>query len=85
MFSIGTPELLVLLVIAFIVFGPKQLPRVARAVGRLVGEWRKLTGDVRKTIEDEALRVEEPSQDKKPRTKRKRKEAAHGGKPRRSS
>jgi sec-independent protein translocase protein TatB len=53
MFNIGTPELILLLLIAFVVFGPKHLPKLARTVGRLIGDWRKLTGDLEKTIRDE--------------------------------
>ncbi len=53
MFNIGTPELLIILVLAFVVFGPKHLPRLGRAAGKLIGEWRKLTGDLERTIRDE--------------------------------
>jgi sec-independent protein translocase protein TatB len=54
MFNIGTPELLLILLLAFIVFGPKQLPRLAKGLGKLIGQWRKLTGDFEKTMEDAA-------------------------------
>ena len=46
MFSIGFGEILVIGVIALLVIGPKQLPEVARVVGRLFGEVKKATEDL---------------------------------------
>ena len=43
---IGMTEILVVLVIVLIIFGPKKLPQLARAVGNSVHEYRKgLAGD----------------------------------------
>lgn len=46
MFNIGFTEFLAIGVIALIVIGPKQLPQVARVVGRLLGELKKATEDL---------------------------------------
>ncbi len=46
MFNIGFSEFLVIGVIALIVIGPKQLPEVARVVGRLLSELKKATQDL---------------------------------------
>ncbi len=46
MFNIGFSEFLVIRVVALLVIGPKQLPEVARVVGRLIGEFRKATQDL---------------------------------------
>lgn len=50
MFDIGFSEMLMLAAIALIAIGPKQLPGVARAVGRLIGEFKRTIGDVTATV-----------------------------------
>jgi len=37
----GTPELIVILVIALLIFGPKKLPELARSTGKAINEFRK--------------------------------------------
>ncbi len=44
--------MLLLAAIALIVIGPKQLPEVARSLGRFLNELKRVTGDVTKTITD---------------------------------
>lgn len=46
----GTPELLVILVIVLLLFGPDKLPDLARQVGRAVREVRKITDDFKNQI-----------------------------------
>lgn len=46
MFGIGVPELLVILVVALIVLGPKRLPEVAKALGKGLAEFRRATADL---------------------------------------
>lgn len=46
MFGIGLPELLVILVVALIVLGPKRIPEVARSLGKGLAEFRRATGDI---------------------------------------
>jgi Tat protein translocase TatB subunit len=58
MFGMGFPELLLLLVIAFIVIGPEKLPHLARAVGKGLGEIRRATEEVRTEIEKEGSSIE---------------------------
>jgi Tat protein translocase TatB subunit len=41
-FNVGTPELLVILLVALIVLGPNKLPEVARQIGKAIGEVRRL-------------------------------------------
>jgi TatA/E family protein of Tat protein translocase len=44
------PDLLVILVIALIVFGPKKLPELAKTIGRMMGELKKTTEEVKESI-----------------------------------
>ncbi len=44
------PDLLVILAIALIVFGPKKLPELARTIGKAMGELRKTTEDMKESI-----------------------------------
>jgi Tat protein translocase TatB subunit len=51
MFNIGTPELLVVLIIAMVVVGPERLPELARWIGRGVRELRKVQDDVKDMVQ----------------------------------
>ena len=44
------PDLLVILVIALIVFGPKKLPDLAKTIGRALGEFKKTTEEMKESI-----------------------------------
>lgn len=46
MFNLGFSELIVIGAIALIVIGPKQLPEVAKVLGRLIGELKRATEDL---------------------------------------
>ena len=50
---IGGPELLLILVIALIVFGPRQLPEIGKSLGRMLAEFRRASNDFKRTLEDE--------------------------------
>ena len=47
MFGIGTEELLLILVIALVVLGPERMPKLARDLGRLVGDFRRTSDELR--------------------------------------
>ncbi|MBS4215965.1 MULTISPECIES: twin-arginine translocase TatA/TatE family subunit [Neobacillus] len=58
MFSnIGVPGLILILVLALIIFGPKKLPEIGRAFGQTLKEFKKstreLTEDVMEDIKEE--------------------------------
>ena len=58
MFGIGATELMVIMVLALLVFGPKRLPELARSLGRGLAEFRRASNDLRENLsaefEDEA-------------------------------
>lgn len=55
--NIGVPGLIIILVLALIIFGPKKLPEIGRAFGQTLREFKKstreLTSDVMEEFEDE--------------------------------
>jgi Tat protein translocase TatB subunit len=47
MFGIGPEELVLILIIALIVLGPERMPKVARDLGRVVGDLRRTSDQLR--------------------------------------
>jgi len=47
LFNIGPTELIVILIIALIVFGPKRLPEIGRTVGKSLREFRRASQDLK--------------------------------------
>ena len=58
MFGIGFQEMLIILVVVLIFFGPKRLPDLAKSLGKGIAEFKKASDEVRKGIE-EAVREAE--------------------------
>ena len=52
------PELIIILVIALIIFGPRKLPELGRSLGKSIGEFRKASNELKSTLEEE-IRLEE--------------------------
>ena len=51
--SIGGPELLLILVLAFLLFGPRRLPEIGRSLGKMMAEFRRATMEFRTGVERE--------------------------------
>ncbi|WP_048600727.1 twin-arginine translocase TatA/TatE family subunit [Rubeoparvulum massiliense] len=61
--SIGVPGLIIILVVALIIFGPKKLPELGRAVGQTLKEFKKSTRELQEDDdieEKKAKKTEEP-------------------------
>jgi TatA/E family protein of Tat protein translocase len=56
--SIGIPELLIILTIALIVFGPRKLPELGRSLGRSLNEFKRASNELRNTL-DEEIRLDD--------------------------
>ena len=65
-FGLGVPELLIILAVALLIFGPKNLPKLGSALGRTVKNLRDGMGSAKKEIEES----EEEAPAEKPRKKK---------------
>ena len=59
MFGIGSTKLLVILLVALVVLGPKSLSGVSRSLGKALGEFRRVSTDFQRTLNAEVAREEE--------------------------
>lgn len=65
MFGIGGQELIIILVLALIILGPRKLPEIAKSLGRAMGDFQRATNDLKKEIDQVSdLTSTEPQQEK---------------------
>ncbi len=57
---LGFQEVLFILVLALLIFGPRRLPEIGRTVGKGMAQFRKASNDLRRSIESEIALEEEP-------------------------
>lgn len=70
MFGIGSTELLVILVVALIVLGPKSLASISRSLGKAMGEFRRVSTDFQRTLNAEVEQEEQEKRKKRPKKPR---------------
>jgi sec-independent protein translocase protein TatA len=56
--SIGMPELIIILTIALIIFGPRKLPELGRSLGKSLSEFKRASNELKHTL-DEEIRIED--------------------------
>ena len=59
MFGIGMPELVVIMVVALIVLGPKRLPEAARGLGKAFAELRRATSGITEELDNAQIMLDE--------------------------
>ena len=64
-FGRGMPELLIILAVALLIFGPKNLPKLGSALGRTVKNLREGMGGGKQELEEEVAEEEKPVRKKK--------------------
>lgn len=80
MFGIGGPELLIIVVVALIVIGPKKLPEMMRSLGKGLAEIKNVGNDVKSTLDREIKSAEDEKKREELKEELKREMAAEAKK-----
>ena len=51
--NLGMPELMMIMLLALLLFGPKKLPEIGKQVGKALGEFKRASNDLKRSIQDE--------------------------------
>jgi len=60
------PDILFILLLALVIFGPKKLPEIARQLGKFMAQFRMMSNDLKRQLENEMLKIELEESQKKP-------------------
>ncbi|AFY76466.1 MAG: TatA/E family twin arginine-targeting protein translocase [Hydrococcus sp. C42_A2020_068] len=58
-FGIGLPEMILIMVIALLIFGPKKLPEIGRSVGKAIRSFQEASKEFENEFKREAQQLEE--------------------------
>lgn len=53
LFGLGVPELVIILIIALVIFGPRKLPEIGQALGKGIREFKKSTSEIEDQVKQE--------------------------------
>jgi sec-independent protein translocase protein TatB len=56
--DLGMPEMLFILGLALLIFGPAQLPKIGRQIGKALGEFKRASNEFKNQLEDEVHKLE---------------------------
>jgi sec-independent protein translocase protein TatA len=66
-FNLGVPELIFILVLALLIFGPKRLPEIGRTLGKGLTEFRRASNELKRSIETEMSEIDDTQRPAVPR------------------
>ena len=52
------PDILFILLLALVIFGPKKLPEIARQIAKYMMQFRQMSNDFKRQLESEMLKIE---------------------------
>ncbi len=56
--DLGMPEMLFILGLALLIFGPAQLPKIGKQIGKALGEFKRASNEFKNQLEDEVRKME---------------------------
>ncbi len=62
--NLGTPEIILIVLVILLFFGAKKIPEIAQGLGKGIREFRKAARDVQDDIEKDAKEIEEKKDQK---------------------
>lgn len=62
---LSVSHLIVIFVVALVIFGPEKLPELARNLGKVMAEFKRITGEMRYTFEDHLRELERETEQRK--------------------
>jgi len=67
---LGVPEVIFILILALLIFGPRRLPEIGRTLGKAMGEFRRATTELKRSINTEIALEDEDDRPKYTRSAR---------------